>query len=309
MNKHILLKRAFAAAALLTCVSMQSMADSFNNVWVKAFALPSNGGGVYVDYGLDDINLQSVSEFKRSSNATPSSAFIYTEPATGFLFAGVARDMDRNGAYDAEKDRQIHIWYNYFFTAFYDHTDYIGGSSTEAMEIAEEALAQMTQPTDQVLAIFTKGDVAKRAIDEEACGYVFSSKLDNQPGDQVTFYAYGDVDSRNSPNKYYKFHSWLDEQGNTVSTNRELTVTVQGMKTYYAHFEQTSKAEYQTTEKLPDRYKWDYNNPEWDPAGIETVSAGKSAAASSAIYDLQGRRVAQPGKGLFIQNGKKFVNK
>ena len=216
--------------------------------------------------------------------------------------------MDRNGAYDAEKDRQIHIWYNYFFTAFYDHTDYIGGSSTEAMEIAEEALAQMTQPTDQVLAIFTKGDVAKRAIDEEACGYVFSSKLDNQPGDQVTFYAYGDVDSRNAPNKYYKFHSWLDEQGNIVSTNRELTVTVQGMKTYYAHFVQTTKAEYQSTEKLPDRYKWDYDNPGWDPAGIETVSAGKSAA-DKAIYDLQGRRVAQPGKGLFIQNGKIFVNK
>ena len=309
MKKHILSKRIIAVAALLTCVSMQSMADSFNNVWVKAFAVPSNGGGVYVDYGLDDINLQSVSEFKRSSNATPSSAFIYTEPATGFLFAGVARDMDLNGAYDAEKDRQVHIWYNYFFTAFYDHTDYIDiSSSTEAQKLAEEALAQMTQPTDQVLAIFTKGDVAKRAIDEEACGYVFSSKLDNQPGDQVTFYAYGDVDSRNSPNKYYKFHSWLDEQGQVVSTNRELTVTVQGMKTYYAHFVQTTKAEYQSTEKLPDRYKWDYNNPEWDPTGIQNVNAN-NAAASSAIYDLQGRRVAQPGKGLFIQNGKKFVNK
>lgn len=308
MNKHILLKRAFAAAALLTCISTQSMADSFNNVWVKAIALPSNGGGVYVDFGLDEVDLKSVSEFKRSINMTPSDAFIYAEPASGYLYAGVARDMDRNGAYDAEKDRQIHIWYNYYFTVFYDHTDYIGESSTQAQELAEEALAQMTQPTDQVLAIFTKGDVAKRAIDEEACGYVFSSKLDNQPGNQVTFYAYGDVDSRNTPNKYYKFDSWLDEHGNTVSTNRELTVTVQGMKTYYAHFVQTSKAEYQTTEKLPDRYRWDYDNPGWDPAGIETVSAGKSAA-DKAIYDLQGRRVAQPGKGLFIQNGKIFVIK
>ena len=124
----------------------------------------------------------------------------------------------------------------------------------------------------------------------------------------MTFYAYGDVDSRNSPNKYYKFESWRDKEGNVVSTNREFTVTVQGMKTDYAHFVQTTKAEYQTTEKLPDRFKWDYNNPEWDPTGIKSINAN-GAAANKAIYDLQGRRVAQPGKGLFIQNGKIIIIK
>ena len=51
----------------------------------------------------------------------------------------------------------------------------------------------------------------------------------------------------------------------------------------------------------------DYNNPDWNPAGIQTVSSGSSA--NNAVYDLQGRRVAQPGKGLFIRDGKKFVIK
>ena len=41
-----------------------------------------------------------------------------------------------------------------------------------------------------------------------------------------------------------------------------------------------------------------------DTVGIETV---KSDEAADAVYDLQGRRVAQPVKGLYIINGKKVV--
>ncbi len=37
----------------------------------------------------------------------------------------------------------------------------------------------------------------------------------------------------------------------------------------------------------------------------ETVSSTKSAP--TAVYDLQGRRVAKPGKGLYIMNGKKVI--
>ena len=40
--------------------------------------------------------------------------------------------------------------------------------------------------------------------------------------------------------------------------------------------------------------------------GVETV---KTAANSTVIYDLQGRRVAQPTKGLYIKNNKKVVVK
>ena len=304
MRKFFSTKRLMAAAALLTGFSTQGMADTFNNVWVRALTYPAGGGTVYVDWYLDDVDPQSTSEFKRSINFGASNAFIYAEPAEGYLYAGVARDMDRDGVYSADKDRQIHVWYNYFFTAFYDHTEYYGQSSTEAMAVADEALAKLTEPTDQVLAVFTKGDVAKRAEDEEAFGYVFSSKLDNQPGDQVTFYAYGDCDSRNSPNVYYKFDSWLDEAGNEVSRDREFTVTVQGMKTYYAHFVKTTKADYTENEKVPDQFKFDYNNPEWDPAGIQTVTADK---ANGPVYDLLGRRMARPAKGICIQNGKKVV--
>lgn len=307
MNTMISVKKLFVAAALFMGMSLQSMADTANNIWVRALACPSAGGTVYVDFGLDDVDPQSMSEFKRSINIGASSAFIYTETNSGYLFAGVARDMDRDGKYDAAKDKQVHVWYNYFFTAFYDHTDYFGQSTTEAIGAAEAALKLMKEPTDQVLAIFTKGAVAKRAVDEEAFGYVFSSKLDNAPGDEVTFYAYGDCDSRKTPNVYYKFDSWLNEQGDTISHNRELKVTVKGMETYYAHFEKTTKKDYEENERVPDEFRFSYDNGDFDPdqLGVETVSAGKRG--SSVVYDLQGRRMAQPGKGLYIQNGRKLL--
>ena len=45
-----------------------------------------------------------------------------------------------------------------------------------------------------------------------------------------------------------------------------------------------------------------------EATGISTV---KTAADTkdAVIYDLQGRRIAQPTKGLFIVNGKKVVMK
>ena len=41
--------------------------------------------------------------------------------------------------------------------------------------------------------------------------------------------------------------------------------------------------------------------------GIQNVQ--RTATDSQAIFDLQGRRIAQPGKGLYIVNGKKVVMK
>lgn len=310
------IKRIFAVAALLCAVSLQSFADTSNCIWLRALSYPTNGGGVFVDFDLTDVEpvYAATSEFKRVKNVGVSAAFVLTEPADGWLFAGIARDMDMDGVYNAEKDRQIHVWYNYYFTAFYDHTDFYGQSTTESDAKAIEALEKMTKPTDQILAVFTKGAVAYRAEDEEAFGYVFSSKLYNEPGDQVTFYAYGDVDSRGAVNAYYKFDSWLDANGNEVSRDREFTITVKGMEKYYAHFVKTTKADYEENEKaiFPERFKWDYNNTEWNPSdfvGINEVKA--NADADRTVYDLQGRSVAgsQLQKGLFVKGGKKIVVK
>lgn len=43
------------------------------------------------------------------------------------------------------------------------------------------------------------------------------------------------------------------------------------------------------------------------PTGIQTVAP--QATDSKVIFDLQGRRIAQPGKGLYIVNGKKVIIK
>lgn len=315
MKKYFSTKRIITAATMLCAVSIQSFADDFNIVWVRALTTPANAGQVYVDFGLDDFDdsmYAPMSEFKRSSNATTSAAFILTQPAEGWLYAGVVRDMNMNGQYDADEDRQIHVWYNNFFTAFYDHTNFHANSSTEAQKLADEALKNCTKPTDQVIAIFTQGAAAYRAEDEEAFGMVYCSNLANKPGDQVTFYAYGDCDDRKSPNSYYKFDCWLDANGNEVSREREFTITVTGMEKYYAHFVKTTKTDYNENEKplFPDRYKFDYNNSDWNPSEFTAIQSVKSIPAnSSVIYDLQGRRVSQAAKGVFIKDGKKVIVK
>ena len=45
------------------------------------------------------------------------------------------------------------------------------------------------------------------------------------------------------------------------------------------------------------------------PTGINSVATEKKALKDDAWYDLTGRRVATPGKGIYIRNGKKFVVK
>jgi hypothetical protein len=41
--------------------------------------------------------------------------------------------------------------------------------------------------------------------------------------------------------------------------------------------------------------------------GIESFEKGKLKVADDAFYNLQGQRVVNPGKGLYIKNGKKVV--
>ena len=41
--------------------------------------------------------------------------------------------------------------------------------------------------------------------------------------------------------------------------------------------------------------------------GTSTVSAEKNASGHKGVYDLQGRRIAQPKHGIFIKNGKKVA--
>ena len=44
-----------------------------------------------------------------------------------------------------------------------------------------------------------------------------------------------------------------------------------------------------------------------EPTGVDSVNMNDNG--NGVVYDLQGRRVAQPAKGLYIKNGRKFVKK
>ncbi len=308
MKKNATFKKMFAAALLFAAGTQVSMAQ-FNNVWLKADVYPAGGGLVYVDCSSDTIKNVPVygttSEFKRSEQLAPGAAFIFVRPATGYLFAGVARDANKNGQFDAE-DKQIHIWSIGYFDAVYDKKAYQGSSSsTEGYEMAQEALGQMTTPTDHVFAVFTKGAAAHRAVGQEAFGKVYSSKLDNAVGDEVTFTAYGDSYSDNGV-QYYKFSHWTNEAGEEVGRERELKVTVSGTALYYANFVETTQDEFKQTETDPNKIDWNQGNTD-DPWGWLGVKSIKAEGQSNAVYNLQGRKVSKLGKGLYISNGKKVL--
>ena len=46
-----------------------------------------------------------------------------------------------------------------------------------------------------------------------------------------------------------------------------------------------------------------------DATGIENVANSKEQTANSLFFNLAGQRVPNPGKGLYIVNGKKVIMK
>ena len=44
-----------------------------------------------------------------------------------------------------------------------------------------------------------------------------------------------------------------------------------------------------------------------DPTGIVLITNTQYPTANTQYYDLQGRRVTEPSKGLYICNGKKII--
>ena len=236
-------------AAMLLAIGSTLPAAAYNNVWVKAEAYPTGAGTVYVSNFPDeeDIDLAETSEFKRSTNAAPSTAFIWAEPAEGYLLAGYARD-NGNNTYENGDDVQVKVRYDGYFTAVYDPTEYgNAGASSQAQAEAEAALEEMEEPTDHIYAVFTQGAVVRVAEGQEERGYVFTNKLYNKPGDKVMFSAFGDSNSDEGV-KYYRFDHWTDANGENLGTNRFLTVTAQGMDIYYAHFVKTTKDDFKQNE-------------------------------------------------------------
>ncbi len=59
--------------------------------------------------------------------------------------------------------------------------------------------------------------------------------------------------------------------------------------------------------KTADGWKFFANIVEFDPTGVEAVSADRKPATERRIYNLGGVRMAAPQRGLNIINGKKVM--
>lgn len=299
-------KKWMAAFLLLVGSISQTFANEEQIIWVKAQAYPTGAGTVYTDWASDsEKTYNETSEFKRHTNGAIGTGFVWAKPADGYQLAGFARD-NGNGTFDndTQADKQIYVRYDGYFDAVYDPKTYSGSSSSEAYALAEEAMNNMTAPTDLVYAVFSQGAVARPAVGQEPFARIWASKLYTTAGDQVTFTAYGDSFSDDNGVVYYKFDHWTNDAGETVGTNRELTVTVLGHDVYYANFVQTTKDDFKANEKDPHSSSGQGGEEPWSNA-IDDVQ--NSATTDNAIYDLQGRKMSNGRtKGLFIQNGKKI---
>ncbi len=287
MKKVSTTKRLLAAALLLLAGTVQSLANEDNIIWVKAEAYPTGAGTVYTDWSSDgDKTFDTTSEFKRYSNGAISTAFVWNQPAEGWLFAGYARD-NGNHTYDVGLDRQVKVEANGFFTAVYDPTVYSGSSTSEADQKAAAALETMEAPSDHIFAVFTQGAVARVAPDELNHGHAYANKLSSVPGDQITISAWGDSESLESGTKYYKFAYWSDAEGNKLSEDRVYTITVKGMDIYYAHFTETTKEEYQKTENDPHKSEHYYDSSaiEGDVNSDSTVDVADISAILTVMTD------------------------
>jgi hypothetical protein len=308
-------KRFFAAALLVMAGASQAFANEYEIAWVKAEAYPTGAGLVYTDYANrdNDGNLISedampfaaTSEFKRSTNGAISDAYVWSKLTDSeYQLAGYARDTNKNGAFDndTKTDKQVKVNYDGLFTCIQYPEKINGSSSSESAELAEEALNEKTEPSDLVFAVFTKGTIAVMKTGQENFGHVWASKLSNEPGEQIQFLAYSD----SHESKYYKFDHWENAAGENIGTDRILTVTAQTKAVYYACVVETTKEDYLANEKDPHVSDNQSGEFPWESA-IHTVTV--NGDSSDAVYDLQGRRVAQPAKGLFIRDGKKIVIK
>lgn len=298
MNKTFY-KNSLLTAALWFMVSLQGFANSYQNLYLRAEAYPTGAGKVYVssDYEAKDngkLDLQPVSELKESQQY--GAAYIWSEPAEGYLLAGYARD-NGNGVFDDNGiDTQVSVnRKSGYFDPVLDEEEFENpNGTTQSQHDAEEALEFLEDPTDYIFAVFTKGDVACLADDSYASdgsdyfGKVFASKLDNKVGETVTFTV--------KPDKNRHLARWTNSAGVTVSTKPGIKVGVKGGEIYYAHFASGAPAEGEedVIDDLTDAIE-----------GIK-AEAGKDAGAT---YDLSGRMVKAGKQGIYIQKGKKIARK
>lgn len=71
----------------------------------------------------------------------------------------------------------------------------------------------------------------------------------------------------------------------------------------------TKKAYLQLSQQAPAGARVLKFEDEDETTGINTVENGQPATENTAVYNLNGQRIMKPTKGLYIQNGKKYIVK
>ena len=166
---------------------------------------------------------------------------------------------------------------------FADGTLTLNFANAASIEAGKPYLVKVTANTDLSAAPFTEAIVSKDAQP------FTSTDVDFIPTLGATTIPAGDPKS-----------VLFMTAGNTLKSPSALPANIKGFRAYFQLKGDAVNAA---------RFNLDLGEGETTSISEELRVKNEEFAPAAAAYDLQGRRVAQPKKGVYIQNGKKLIIK
>lgn len=115
------------------------------------------------------------------------------------------------------------------------------------------------------------------------------------------------LDANHEPTKK-RWNIFADPLGNKFTTKAGKKVELFGLiYDDYSFIYEDGKIElaFEIYTQAENRYEHDFTGKRAKPTGIDGITTDKRT--DNVVYDLSGRRVTNPGKGVYIINGKKVL--
>lgn len=213
-----------AVLTLMSVLSSWAISQEWYAYKAQLSATPTGAGLVYMSgSSADTPEWQEAVEYEVTAKS--GMAYLYAQPAEGWLFAGFATDnIDETG--NVVESDAITTTSNPAYVSMSSEitmTDDSGNPADSAVVAAQMPL----EPNNYYRAIFAKV-VAAVADGQDGLGDATVSKLNNGVGDQIVVAAVGADD-------YVHFDYW-ELNGKEVSRDAVLNITVADTARYIAHF-------------------------------------------------------------------------
>ena len=258
---------------------------------------------ISLTYGTAGHPYGNTSSPQYASNKEPTDAHFSLEEVHGAL------SMTINGL------RGYHIWSSYLVPkdviavkvsagysskegkAYVNYTNFDGADATP-----------YATPKNSALVLMAENGTHDFVLTAALYDQLFSNSNNLNPGTQA-----GENKGTTKNRWRFRFVDDGTRTGFERNSDEDCTVILAGKEEVYL---QVSSLE----TNFAGNYEWDNPEKNWIPwkggkysdyhtTGITEMVNGQSSMVNEKTFDLQGREVSQPTKGVYIKNGKKFVAK